>query len=631
MSRLFDGTDDNLAFTASAPVSGPPLTVACWLRPTSNANGTAVGLSRNDNGNGYWALGADGSSVPFFEQGGNTGGAASTATAGAALPTTSWSHLTGVCAAANSRTCYRNGVAGTTLTTSLTTTCNQWTIGDLRLLATDLSFRNGHIAEVGVWNVALTTGEINALAKGVSPRLIRPGNLVGYVPLRGTASPEPDYTAGQRHLTVTGAAPGTTNPPTSPIWASSGLLLPVTTATSMSETPIPGVATGAGVSPAAAVSVSPVAGVSVAAGVGPTVSAAVSPVTGVAVGSGVTPTASAAASPGAATAAGVGPSGASISSTGVATVAGVAPSASVAVSPLVGVSTATGVAPVPSISVVATPGAAAAVGPGPSAAGAVGPGAGVVVGAAPSSATSAPVAPAIASAAGVSPSAAVAAPVAPGVVIGAGVSPSAVASVGVTAATAAGVAPGSRTVVAPSAGIATVETFPVEDSALDSTPTPGVVTGSGIVASSLAVATPVVGVSMTGGIEPAARVIAGIGVAASAGISPFAATTAAPGISTGQGTDASASVLVTMGVASGAGVSPTDALIVLPGVAVGVGVSPTPTILATLMPGIVVGRGITPSETSRDVVTRAGHRTTIDALERLPSGMVVRGVELVGT
>jgi Concanavalin A-like lectin/glucanases superfamily len=227
VSRSFDGTDDNLLFSTSAPVTGPPLTVACWVRPSSAANGTAVGLSRSDNGNGYWALGADGSLIPFFEQGANTGGSASTATAGVALPTTSWSHLAGVCAAANSRTCYRNGVAGTTLTTSLTTTCNQITIGDLRLQVTDLSFRNGLIGSVGVWNVALSAGEIVALSRGVNPRMIRPGSLVFFAPLRGDASPERDYTAGQRNLTVTGAVAGQQHPPVMPFVVGGGLLVPV--------------------------------------------------------------------------------------------------------------------------------------------------------------------------------------------------------------------------------------------------------------------------------------------------------------------------------------------------------------------------------------------------------------------
>jgi hypothetical protein len=39
------------------------------------------------------------------------------------------------------------------------------------------------LAEVGLWNVALTDGEVAALAKAMSPRMIRPQSLVLYLPL----------------------------------------------------------------------------------------------------------------------------------------------------------------------------------------------------------------------------------------------------------------------------------------------------------------------------------------------------------------------------------------------------------------------------------------------------------------
>jgi hypothetical protein len=47
---------------------------------------------------------------------------------------------------------------------------------------TSLSF-NGTIAEVGIWNAALTAAEIASLAKGMTCDKIRPQNLVFYAPL----------------------------------------------------------------------------------------------------------------------------------------------------------------------------------------------------------------------------------------------------------------------------------------------------------------------------------------------------------------------------------------------------------------------------------------------------------------
>ena len=42
---------------------------------------------------------------------------------------------------------------------------------------------NGLIAEVGIWNVALTVAEIASLAKGITCEKVRPQSLVFYAPL----------------------------------------------------------------------------------------------------------------------------------------------------------------------------------------------------------------------------------------------------------------------------------------------------------------------------------------------------------------------------------------------------------------------------------------------------------------
>jgi hypothetical protein len=45
------------------------------------------------------------------------------------------------------------------------------------------NYANAIIAEVGIWNVALTAAEVASLAKGVTCNKIRPQNLVFYAPL----------------------------------------------------------------------------------------------------------------------------------------------------------------------------------------------------------------------------------------------------------------------------------------------------------------------------------------------------------------------------------------------------------------------------------------------------------------
>jgi hypothetical protein len=41
----------------------------------------------------------------------------------------------------------------------------------------------GQIAEVGIWNAALTAAEVASLAKGMTCDKVRPQNLVFYAPL----------------------------------------------------------------------------------------------------------------------------------------------------------------------------------------------------------------------------------------------------------------------------------------------------------------------------------------------------------------------------------------------------------------------------------------------------------------
>ena len=49
--------------------------------------------------------------------------------------------------------------------------------------ATTLQYKQGDIAEVGIWNVALTAAEIESLADGMTCDKVRPQSLVFYAPL----------------------------------------------------------------------------------------------------------------------------------------------------------------------------------------------------------------------------------------------------------------------------------------------------------------------------------------------------------------------------------------------------------------------------------------------------------------
>jgi hypothetical protein len=96
-----------------------------------------------------------------------------------------WNHYAGVFVSGSSRTPYTNGVAGAENTTTVAAITPTFTnIGAFYAgTATAIQFMDGLIAEVGIWNAALTAAEIASLAKGMTPEKIRPQSLVFYAPL----------------------------------------------------------------------------------------------------------------------------------------------------------------------------------------------------------------------------------------------------------------------------------------------------------------------------------------------------------------------------------------------------------------------------------------------------------------
>lgn len=71
---------------------------------------------------------------------------------------------------------------------------------------------DGAIAEVGIWNVALSDSDVALLAKGVSPLMVHPESLVFYAPLIGQYSPEIELRSA-RNLTLTGTPTQSAHPP----------------------------------------------------------------------------------------------------------------------------------------------------------------------------------------------------------------------------------------------------------------------------------------------------------------------------------------------------------------------------------------------------------------------------------
>jgi hypothetical protein len=174
MARTFNGTNQYIGNLSAAPISALPFTLCCWFRPNS-LTGQCISLTGSSGGQVLLGISGSGQAVLSMRDNAFTTGTATTATT--AATTGNWHFLAAVCASSSSRFSYLNGIASATNTTALGTinSFSRFGIG-VRATASPDSFVNGSIAEVAVWNSALSVDELNGLAKAFNPRLISTQN-----------------------------------------------------------------------------------------------------------------------------------------------------------------------------------------------------------------------------------------------------------------------------------------------------------------------------------------------------------------------------------------------------------------------------------------------------------------------
>ena len=172
---------------AGAVVATLPVTMACWCTSKSQA-GTRTFLSLNTAGsnNHRLNLGTSGTTNnPFISS--RDGAGAQSAFAASNMGDRTWHHVGGVFASTTSRTCYLDGVAGTTSTASNTPSgWDQTSSGRLNSVTTN--YLEGEMYWGAMWDVALDAGEMYALAKGAYPPSIRPSSLKGFWRFDGNGS-----------------------------------------------------------------------------------------------------------------------------------------------------------------------------------------------------------------------------------------------------------------------------------------------------------------------------------------------------------------------------------------------------------------------------------------------------------
>jgi len=187
MAYELNGTNQRLN-TAASPVTNVPLTVACWFNADNNtANQRIVDVRATTGSNAYFSIGVNGAAggdpVRLVAFGSDNATEVTASTTGYSLNT--WHHLCGVFTSTSSRTIYLDAAGSATGIASVGTPAfSQIDIGVFTDGGGGLSqFFDGRIAEVGIWNVALTASEVASLAKGMTCDKVRPQSLVFYAPL----------------------------------------------------------------------------------------------------------------------------------------------------------------------------------------------------------------------------------------------------------------------------------------------------------------------------------------------------------------------------------------------------------------------------------------------------------------
>jgi hypothetical protein len=204
VARAFVAASSQQLFNASAPLTGVPLSMACWYRTTTSGWKMLIDLANSAGGStGEFGLGlsSTGAGIGANRVVAQVNGSNAAVSSASYSQGNVWEHAAAVFSGNSARAAYLNGGNKGTVASSATPSgINEVFVGN------DIfgEYHDGAIADAAIWAAALDDAEVAALALGVSPLLIRPSALVAYWPLIGQASPEIDL-VGRRELTVTGA------------------------------------------------------------------------------------------------------------------------------------------------------------------------------------------------------------------------------------------------------------------------------------------------------------------------------------------------------------------------------------------------------------------------------------------
>lgn len=188
MAYDFNGVSGRYLDSSAPNISAYPSTISYWIKLT-NVSITSQIFSWH-----IWTSSVDHFIIRLLVTNTSRGrisvlqpGLGPNADTTSTLSNNTWHHICAVLTSSVSRTVYLDGANSATSTVSISPTgMNTIYIGNSVAPNTGTLTANttlGAVSDVGIWSVALNTDEINSLAKGFSPKRIRPQSLEYDVPL----------------------------------------------------------------------------------------------------------------------------------------------------------------------------------------------------------------------------------------------------------------------------------------------------------------------------------------------------------------------------------------------------------------------------------------------------------------
>jgi hypothetical protein len=209
MARLFNDAGNQSLNVASAVITDYPCTFVGMVNiDDETQNGTIMSVSdaSSTGGTGQFSVrisdgsevtgGGDGNLISCAARVGGGNAAFKLATHATGLTAGTWYQFVAVFNTSTSRSIYLNGINGVTdLDSAVIATSDRTSIGMLGDNS-ESHYISGHLAELAVYDYALSAADAAFFGGSLCPLLFRPERLLMYVPLGGAASPETDRIGG---------------------------------------------------------------------------------------------------------------------------------------------------------------------------------------------------------------------------------------------------------------------------------------------------------------------------------------------------------------------------------------------------------------------------------------------------